>query len=287
MKRFGFAITLLVYLSFAFGQSQHEITCRGLEEMGRGELGPAPNWAISYCNGEAEIVEKRVAESLNNFIFMQSYEALLDRYGAVEIAEDISRRMTAAGYVQADSRTSDQGAVTTVFVNVDAGTSYTVLLSEKAIDYYLLLIKMPFPLTESVAESTAPPTATADSPEGDYWIEVKPTVIAPYIVKVEVETNMPDDAMLSISLKLREQAAPGPFIGSFGTDFERVSLTQGKGEVTIDGNLKPIPPVDVLPSGIYEVQVAFHPLWAENRRLADDLGITESIVFHSDVQLGD
>jgi hypothetical protein len=286
MKRLGFAI-VLVYLSFALGQSHHEITCRGLEEMGRGELGPAPNWAVSYCNAEAEIVEKRVAELLDNFIFMQSYEALLDRYGAVEIAEDISHRMTAAGYVQADSQISDEGVATTLFVNVDAGTSYTVLLSEKAIDYYLLLIKMPFPLTGSAAESTPPPSVTHSSSEGDYWIEVRPTVIAPYTVKVEVETNIPDNAMLSASLNLREQASPGPFIGSYGTDFLRVSLTQGKGEVTIDGNLLSIPPVDVLPSGTYEVQVAFHPLWAENNRLAEELGITESITFHSDVQLGD
>lgn len=256
--------------------------------MGRGELGDAPNWAIPFCNAEAERVEKRVAASLSDFIFIQSYEALLDMYGAVEIADDINRRMMSAGYTQVSSEVTDQGVATTLFVNPDAGTSYTVIMSKKTIDYYLMLIKRAFPATDAGAAPTSTPdtpTITSDAPSEEYWIRVKPTVIPRFTVYVEIETNLPDEAVLSVSLALTGQNPDEPFIG---TDFERVPIVEGKGEVLIDGNLRTLPPTDgfTLPPGIYEVQAAFHPLWAENRGLASDLGVTDSIYTQSEVHLG-
>lgn len=130
--------TMLIFLSLAVGQ--HEFVCGGLDSMGRGELGNAPNWAIPYCTADAEQTEKKVAESIGSFVFMQSYEALLDQYGTTLVAADIQSMMESAGYIQVSSEMSGDAAMT-LFVNPDTETSYIVLLREKEIDYYLLLIK--------------------------------------------------------------------------------------------------------------------------------------------------
>ena len=129
---------ILMLLSLAVGQ--HEFVCGGLDSMGRGELGDAPNWAIPYCTADAEQTEKTVAESIGNFLFMQSYEVLLDQYGATLVAADIQSMMESAGYTQVSNEMSGDTAMT-LFVNSDTKTSYIVLLREKEIDYYLLLIK--------------------------------------------------------------------------------------------------------------------------------------------------
>lgn len=133
-------LTLLVYLFLSLSSAQYEFTCEGLGEFGRGELGAKPEWAVPYCTGDAETTESIWAASFDDIVFMQSYEALLDLHGGAAIAEDIQQRMIEAGYHEIASENTE-GSVMTFFNNTKTKTSYTVMLREKEVDYYLLLVK--------------------------------------------------------------------------------------------------------------------------------------------------
>ncbi len=72
---------------------------------------------------------------------MQSYEALVDNYGAERIAQDVFFAMQSAGYEVALNEASDEGVSVSVYTNEAEASSYIVYLSKKEIDFYFLLVK--------------------------------------------------------------------------------------------------------------------------------------------------
>ncbi|MGE0083313.1 MAG: hypothetical protein AB7S75_02725 [Desulfococcaceae bacterium] len=116
-----------------------------------------------------------------------------------------------------------------------------------------------------------------------YWIKVKPSVTGPFTVDVEIQTNIQEPAIFSLSLEIEGQKPNDTFIG---TGIIKVPIADGKGRATIDGTKNVFPFGSRLPSGNYNVEASFHPLWSENRATASNLGIRDSIKGKSVVNLG-
>lgn len=105
-------------------------------------------------------------------------------------------------------------------------------------------------------------------------IQLKAVATGPYTVSVEVQTNLPDTAVLSASLGLANQNPDDVFIG---TAFREMAIHDVRARLEIDGE-KWVQPADAtLPAGTYDVEVAFHPLWEQNREIAQTLGIADSV----------
>ena len=121
-------------------------------------------------------------------------------------------------------------------------------------------------------------TAAASDPQ----IAVDAEVTGPYTVEVDVDTDLPDEALLSVSLSLAGLAPEDTFIG---TNFVRVPVSGGTASVVLDAEAN-AQPMDVnLPAGDYDVEVAFHPRWQENHEVAARLGIEDSIRASTPVSL--
>lgn len=115
-----------------------------------------------------------------------------------------------------------------------------------------------------------------------YWIKVNPSVTGPFTVDVTIETNIRESVTLAISLGLVGQK---PQDTAIGTSFIKLPIVNGNGRVSIDGKQNVTPLGVQLPSGNYDVEVGFHPLWSENKAVASRLGITDSIEGKSVVKL--
>lgn len=120
----------------------------------------------------------------------------------------------------------------------------------------------------------------------NYWIKVRPTVIGPYSVLVDIQTNIPGSVSLGANLELMGLKSSDTFIG---TQFTKVSINNGKGSTVIDANLKNTMPGRKggfkLPSGSYNVVVSFHPLWHENKQFAKENNIEKNIEGKATVKL--
>jgi hypothetical protein len=103
-------------------------------------------------------------------------------------------------------------------------------------------------------------------------------------VDIEIETNIPGDIEVSANLALSGQNPKDTFIG---TQFRDVHIANGKGQATIDEKNDIVLPLRIsqLPSGQYDVIVAFHPRWAQNKLIANKLGIKDSIQGKATIKL--
>lgn len=125
--------------------------------------------------------------------------------------------------------------------------------------------KIGFALLFSLASSAA---------AAPYWIKVTAKATGQYTVQASATTNLPDGAVLSVSLGLADQNPNAIFVG---TDFQKITVKAGKASILIDGTKRVFPLNSTLPAGLYNVEVNFHPLWPENRALAGRLKITETL----------
>lgn len=107
-----------------------------------------------------------------------------------------------------------------------------------------------------------------------YRIGAKATVTGQYTVNVDIETNLPDSVVLAASLGLKNQ---NPEDIAIGTGFVKVPISGGKAHAVIDGRRGVMPSGSQLPAGDYDVKVAFHPLWPENKEFASRAKIKDSI----------
>lgn len=121
--------------------------------------------------------------------------------------------------------------------------------------------------------------------EDKYWIKVIPTVTGPFIVDVDVQTNIPGSITLSMSLGLNGLKPDDKFIGT--ANFIKAPITNGRGNSTIDATNpnKVYPHGFPLPDGKYDVEVSFYPRWPENAVQASKLGIKEPIYGKASIQL--
>lgn len=120
-------------------------------------------------------------------------------------------------------------------------------------------------------------------PSGKYWIKVIPTVAGPFTVDVEIETNIPGALMLSANIALSGQKEKDSFIG---TQFKEVPVKNGKGRVKIDGTEDIFFSIgSILPSGQYDVEVAFHPRWPKNKSVAKKQSINNSVIGKATIKL--
>ena len=117
-----------------------------------------------------------------------------------------------------------------------------------------------------------------------YTIQVQLELVAPYTVDIDLATNLPDNALVSVRIELKGQEPKDIFIG---TEFEKVEINDGSGHVVIDGNLASYPMGEDLPPGIYEVVATFYPRWRENRKIASEIGVVEDIREFIDIKLQD
>lgn len=150
----------------------------------------------------------------------------------------------------------------------------------------------PTPLDEMPVEAEEPEEQAqgsqdlaeqATAPAAAPWIKVSASPTGPFTVNVDVTTNLPDEALLSSSLSLADQAPNDTFIG---TSFEKFNIKEGKASFVIDGTKRVMPMNSTLPAGTYDVEVDFHPLWSENRALAGELDVTETVTGLAQVELG-
>lgn len=118
----------------------YKFTCENILKFGRGELGTVPKWALPYCTGTAERAQEAIAPNYPNVLFMQSYEALVDDYGADAVAKDIETRMRKAGYRQLNAKTTN-GVLVVNYANAAKKTAYAVFIMPKNIDHHLILVK--------------------------------------------------------------------------------------------------------------------------------------------------
>jgi hypothetical protein len=116
---------------------------------------------------------------------------------------------------------------------------------------------------------------------GKYWINAKATPTGSYTIDLEIETNIPGSITLAGSLSLNGQ--PNNVV--IGTEFIRIPVSEGKAKITLDGRENTRPSGKNLPTGNYDVEIAFHPLWKENSATANDAKIKESIKWVKAVQL--
>ena len=112
---------------------------------------------------------------------------------------------------------------------------------------------------------------------GEYWIKVKATPTGPYIVDVEIETNIPGAIVLAVNLALKGQNPDHDVF--IGTDFIKVPVSGGKAKTTVDGSdIKRVSPGgSKLPRGNYYVEAGFYPLWSENEVAASAAKINDPI----------
>ena len=106
----------------------------------------------------------------------------------------------------------------------------------------------------------------------EYWIKVSAESTGRYTVEATIDSNIPEEVTLSATLSLRGQKPDEVFIG---TNFKRIPFSGEQAIVQIDGQEGSTG--NPLPAGEYDVEVAFHPRWKENRSIAELLKITESI----------
>ncbi|WP_339096186.1 hypothetical protein WDJ50_02535 [Deinococcus sp. VB142] len=139
------------------------------------------------------------------------------------------------------------------------------------------------------AGQASPPAASASSADSGSQkpteapeINVQAEATGPFEVKFDVNTNLPDGAVLAVSLGLADQQ---PDDIAIGTSFERFTVSGGKVSGMIDGTKRVMPMNSTLPAGKYDVEVSFHPLWEENRALAQQLGIGDSVTGTTQVEL--
>jgi len=116
-----------------------------------------------------------------------------------------------------------------------------------------------------------------------YSIKVTARPTGKFTVQVSVTTNLPDAAVLSGSLGLANQKPDDTFIG---TGFQEIAIKGGKASFVIDGSKRVMPMNSALPAGLYDVEVSFHPLWAQNRALAAKLNLSDSLAGVAQVRLG-
>lgn len=117
-------------------------------------------------------------------------------------------------------------------------------------------------------------TTTVFAKTPQYVINTKATVTGAYTVDVDIDTNIKDEIELAANLALHGQSGKDTFIG---TNFVKISVHDGKGKITLDGNNEPQPKGTLLPKGKYDVEVTFYPEWTTNQEIAHKLGIKNSI----------
>ena len=120
--------------------------------------------------------------------------------------------------------------------------------------------------------------AFAGSPKIDFT----PTVKGDFQVQVDINTDGPDAADLSVSLSKHGLADNDPFVG---TDFIKAPVNGGKASALVDAGKKPIPSLEAIVKGDYDIEVHFYPRWAENRKIAEGMGIVAPISVAKVVQL--
>lgn len=108
----------------------------------------------------------------------------------------------------------------------------------------------------------------------DYHINVVAEIAGPNSVKVDIESNIPNSALLAVSLSLKGLKPDDTFIG---TSFEKVKLMNGKASTVIDATKGVSSSGSQLPRGEYYVEVEFYPRWKENKGIASANGIQEAV----------
>lgn len=125
-------------------------------------------------------------------------------------------------------------------------------------------------------------TSTDSALADDYWIKVEATTTGQYTVNATIQTNIPGPVVLAANLALQDQKPQDIFIG---TSFIRVPVSNGKASITIDGSKRTSPYKSKLPTGEYDVEVSFHPLWPDNKAVASANKIDTSITGQAPIHL--
>lgn len=105
-------------------------------------------------------------------------------------------------------------------------------------------------------------------------INISPTVKGDYKVQVDISTGLPDGALLTVYLQRHGLQGDDP---SVGTEYEDVSVKEGKASVLIDAESTADPSTEWIVQGKYDVVVSF-PLnfWDEsNLKIGQKLGLSE------------
>ncbi|WP_455064078.1 hypothetical protein [Prevotella fusca] len=105
-------------------------------------------------------------------------------------------------------------------------------------------------------------------------IDISPRVKGDYKVQVDISTDLPDGALLNVYLQRHGLQDDDP---SVGTEYEDVSVKEGKASVLIDAESTANPSTEWIVQGKYDVVVSF-PLnfWQEsNLKIGQKLGFSE------------
>lgn len=113
-------------------------------------------------------------------------------------------------------------------------------------------------------------------------IDFTPTVQGNFKVLVDVTTELPDGSVLAVSISKHGLGDDDIFVG---TDFIKAPVKNGSVSVLIDAEKKTRPSVAAITKGKYDLDVTFYPRWKENKLIADNLGIMESVEVIKIIQL--
>lgn len=167
-----------------------------------------------------------------------------------------------------------------------------VVLSVAALAFILLLAVLltgresPVPVNSSSEPAASPsqepvspepqaePRQPRNPPRPPWWIKAEGHSTSSTTVEVEIDSNLPDGAVLAVDLSLQGQDDDDVFIG---TSFKKVSIRDGAAHLTLDGSKSVYPRNSNLPSGTYDLAATFHPRWDENKRIASSIGVKEEI----------
>lgn len=112
-------------------------------------------------------------------------------------------------------------------------------------------------------------------------ITITPTVKGDYQVAVEIDTTLPDGAILSLELRRTGLTEDDPFVG---TETQDVPVNGGAASLLIDAQQNAAPSIEFFTQGKYDVVATFSELTDGNERFAqqlktqgEDIEVTKSI----------